>query len=268
MFLGRLVPVMCAGLRRRAVVCSLRLATSSPYPPMFFLMWPWISLTSPLKNIPTPGKWCTTCSLLCAGSRGQGLTSKRAAELFLSRCAFFMGLPSRIMSDNASIINSAFFNTLCSLSGVEMHKSIIYRPQSNGRAERAVQSIIDALRTFLEGRKQSWVTALPLALWGLNDLPGPVSPYSPHRLVFRKDPVGFGDAAPYADVDGCEDAGAFFRRLSQERETVRAKLQAAHDRAYRKFLARYPEQVFRPGDRVWVRNRIESPPLYRTVPVL
>ena len=166
------------------------------------------------------------------------------------------------MSDNASIIKSAFFNTLCSLSGVEMHKSIIYRPQSNGRAERAVQSVIDALRTFLKGRKQSLVTALPLALWGLNDLPGPVSPYSLHRLVFGREPVRFEDAAPYADMGGCEDAGAFFRRLSQKRETVRVKLQAAHDRAHRKFLAMYPEQAFCPADRVWVQNRIESPPLY------
>ena len=200
--------------------------------------------------------------VLAIPCRKQGLTSKRVAELFLSRCAFFMGIPDRIMSDNASIINSDFFNTLCMLSGVEMHKSIIYRPQSNGRAERAVQAVQDALRTFLEGRKQSWVTALPLALWGLNDLPGPVSPFSPHRLVFGRDAVGFGDAAPYTDADGCEDAGAFFRRLVQERETVRTKLQAAHDRAYRKFLDKYPEQVFSPGERVWVRNRVESPPLY------
>ena len=192
----------------------------------------------------------------------QGVTSKRAVESFLSRRAFFMGLPSRIMSDNASIINSAFFNTLCSPLGVEIHKSIIYWPQSNECAERAVQSVIDALGTFWEGRKQSWVTALPLALWGLNDLPGPVSPYSSHHLVFDRDPGGFWDASPYVDVDGCENAVAFFRRLSQDRETFRAELQAAHDRAYRKFLATYPEHVFRPVDRVCVQNCIEWPPLY------
>ena len=66
--------------------------------------------------------------VLAIPCRKQGLTSKRVAELFLSRCTFLMGNPDRIMSDNASIINSDFLNTLCMLSGVEMHKSIIYRP--------------------------------------------------------------------------------------------------------------------------------------------
>ena len=36
----------------------------------------------------------------------------------------------------------------------------------NGRAERAVQSITDALRIYLVFRKLDWVYALPFALWG------------------------------------------------------------------------------------------------------
>ena len=42
----------------------------------------------------------------------QGYTSKWVAERFLSRCAFFVVIPDRIMIDNASIINSDFFNSL------------------------------------------------------------------------------------------------------------------------------------------------------------
>ena len=39
------------------------------------------------------------------------LTSRKAAELFLHRCGFFMGLPREIQADNQSIITSTFFNT-------------------------------------------------------------------------------------------------------------------------------------------------------------
>ena len=76
----------------------------------------------------------------------EGLTSRKAAELVLHRCGFFMGLAREIPADNQSIISSTFFNALCNLAGIEQTKSIIYRPKSNGRALRAVQSAINTLR--------------------------------------------------------------------------------------------------------------------------
>ena len=58
----------------------------------------------------------------------EGLTCRKAAELFLHRCGFFMGLPQEIQADNQSIISSTFFNAVCNLAGIEHAKSIIYRP--------------------------------------------------------------------------------------------------------------------------------------------
>ena len=130
--------------------------------------------------------------ILAIPCREEGLTSHKAAALFLHYCAFFTGMPREIHSDNQSIISSEFFDALCGLAGIAQAKSIVYRPQSNGRAERAVQSIMNALRLYLVLCKLGWVYALPFALWGLNDLPGPIAPYSPHRLVFGRDPIGFG----------------------------------------------------------------------------
>ena len=92
------------------------------------------------------------------------LTSRKAAELFLHRCGFLMGLPREIKANNQSIISSTFPNALCNLAGIEQAKSIIYRPESNGRAERAVQSTINTLRQYLLSRKGSWLDILLVAL--------------------------------------------------------------------------------------------------------
>ena len=177
-----------------------------------------------------------------------------------------MSMPQSIYSDDQSIFTNDFISTLCSLAGAEYHKTVPYRPQSNRRAERAVRSVICLLRQFLEqrvkGKHSNWITSLPLALWGLNDLPGAVHPYSPHWLVFGREPIGWGHCPPYVDEEGCEDAGVFFRRLVQERDAVRDKLQSTHECEYQNFLTAHPPQMFRPGDRVWVRNRVESPPVY------
>ena len=158
----------------------------------------------------------------------EGLTSRMAAELFLHRCGFFMSLPRDIQADNQSIISSTLFNALCNLAGIEQAKSITYRPKSNGRAEWAAQSTINTLRQYLLSRKVSWLEALPLALWGLNDLPGAVAPYSPHRLVFGRDPIGLGDLPPVVDSEDCEDTTKFFQRVAAERELVKGKLEAIH----------------------------------------
>ena len=187
-----------------------------------------------------------------------GLTSRKAAELFLHRCGFFIGLPREIQAHNQSIISSTFFNALCNLAGIEQAESIVYRPQSNGRAERVAQSTVNTLRQYLLSRKMSWLEVLPLALWGLNDLPGAVAPYSPHRLVCGCDPIGVGDLPPVVDSDGCEDATQFSKRVAAERELVQETLEAIHKKQLDNFLKEHPPSVFVAGDRVWVENKVEE----------
>ena len=64
------------------------------------------------------------------------------------------------------------------------------------------------------------VAAILFALWALNDLPGAVSRYSPHRLFLGRDPVGWGDCLPVSLQDGAEDAGQFFGRMLDEHAEV------------------------------------------------
>ena len=185
----------------------------------------------------------------------EGLTSHKAAELFLHRCAVFMGLPREIQANNQSILSSPFFNAPCTFAGIEQAKCITYRPKSNGRAERAVQSTINTLRQYLLSGKLTWLEALPLALWGLSDLRVAVAPYSPHRLVFGRDPIGVGDLPPVVDSEGCEDATAFFQRVAAERELVQEKMEAIHKKQLDKFLKEHAPSVFVAVDQVRVQNR-------------
>ena len=118
-----------------------------------------------------------------------------------------------------------------------------------------MQSTSTTLQQYLLSRKMSWLEALPLALWGLNDLPGAVAPHAPHRLVFGHDPIGAGDRPQVVDSQGCEDATQFFERVAAERELVHKKLGAIHKKQLYKFLDEHPPSVFVAGDRVCVQNR-------------
>ena len=93
----------------------------------------------------------------------------------------------------------------------------------------------------------------------LNDLPGVVAPYSPHRLVFGRDLIGLGDNPAFVPSDGCMDAISFFQKVADERKEVKQKLTAIHNQIASKFQNKYLEQNFVAGDRVWVANRKRAP---------
>ena len=67
-------------------------------------------------------------------------------NFFFEKLVQLPGLPHAIFNDQGHSINANVFHTLCSQAGVDVENSPIYRPQSNGRAERAVQTVITSLR--------------------------------------------------------------------------------------------------------------------------
>ena len=93
-----------------------------------------------------------------------------------------------------------------------------------------------------------------MALRGLNDLPGAIPPYSPHRLLYGRDPIECGDMPPIVDENRCEDALAFFPRLGREPEEVQQKVVAICEKNKKGFCKTHTEELREVGDCVWVRN--------------
>jgi len=117
-----------------------------------------------------------------------GLTADKAARLFMDHCVYFMGITMEILSDQDHLLTSRFFQALCDDLGVEQHTAIIYRPKGNGRAERAVRSVIGILRLTLAGMQKAgdakWIDVLGYACFLRNSLPGVVAWYTPQQIVF------------------------------------------------------------------------------------
>ena len=173
-----------------------------------------------------------------------GLDAEDCARLFLQNCVCLMGVPLDILSDNDKLITSKFFMTLCESLGIEQHSAVIYRPKGNGRAERAVKSVINILRLTLTGIKDSlkWADVLPWACFLQNSMPGVVSDYSPHRIVFGRELVLPGELPKQDPTVQSVSGKDWFDKVERSRKLVRDRLVAVHDRERTLYLKSHTDK--------------------------
>ena len=180
--------------------------------------------------------------------------AQRLNFVWKSAC-FSRTFPSGIL--RAKCFNNKFVTTLCNLAGISTHESLIYGHKTNGRAKRAVKSVVETLRVYLQETNtpaSQWYWSVLMALWGLNDLSGAIAPYSPHCLLFRSDHIVFCNMPPIVDDNGCEDALDFFLRLGRERGEIQQKLAAIHKKHGKELHKTHSKKIWEIGDRVWVCN--------------
>jgi hypothetical protein len=160
-----------------------------------------------------------------------------------------------ILEDNQSInISSHFFSHLCQLLGIEQHFSIIYRPKGNGRAERAVGSIVSMLRRLLTDYQTNWVTALPWAVYTINSLPGLLLPYSPNKIVFGRETPDVFDVPSLSLTRTVQSCDEWFNSISVMRKEIQEKITRRHSRLRQRFLQDMDSLTYSPGDKVWIRT--------------
>ena len=117
-----------------------------------------------------------------------GLTSENAAKIYFHKICKIFGLPREICTAKDSAFIGSWWKTTCGMAGVHHRKVMAYRPQANGRAERAVKSTIEALRVALFiYPDRDWSELVPLAVFTLNTSPA-VTGLSPFELVFGRKP--------------------------------------------------------------------------------
>jgi hypothetical protein len=150
---------------------------------------------------------------------------------------------------------SRFWRHLCALAGINHRTVQAFNPRANGRAERAVAQLIQALRTTLRKlKKANWAEVLPMAAYLLNSAPSDGG-YSPYEVVHGRVPVLLGEQQPLPGQQRDLPAHTFFHRQRKLQEKVRQVLLRRHAGVERRDRQGRPAvtDAFRPGDRAWWR---------------
>ena len=103
-------------------------------------------------------------------------TSPQSAHLLLTQVFRYHGFPTSIHSDRDSKLTSVFWSEMCRRLHIKHRISSTYHPQSNGQAERTVQTTKQLLRivTLISQQDESdirWLDALPAVSMAINNAP-------------------------------------------------------------------------------------------------
>jgi len=155
----------------------------------------------------------------------KGLTSKSVALLMHEHWLPTMGVPQEVCSDLGPHFAGQWFKTFCALKGILHAEAVSYRSATNYRAERAIASVLGALRKLQNERNIPWPQALPQALTLVRSAPGSTG-LSPAQVVFGRDVLQQGLPLPVEKM--AEDAEAFHQRMEEVDAAVQQQLTKAH----------------------------------------
>lgn len=180
----------------------------------------------------------------------------------------FFGLPKEIVSDNGPPFNSFDFVNHWETRNVKVTKSPVYHPQSNGTAERGVQTVKNFLKKRLLDQQlnsKNLSRKLNEILAWYNSTPTTVTSLSPSELILRYRPrtvlTGINPKAN-SSVEQSNRNTRQVRFDESKNETI------VYDAGNRKIAIdkEIPEKQFKKGERVMYRNHLKE--VVRWIPVV
>uniref|UniRef100_A0A0E0CJ49 Integrase catalytic domain-containing protein n=1 Tax=Oryza meridionalis TaxID=40149 RepID=A0A0E0CJ49_9ORYZ len=155
-------------------------------------------------------------------------TSEDILELFKTHFYKFHGLPLVIASDRDRIFTSNLWKDIFAATGVKLHFSGAYHPQTDGQSERVNQCLEAYLRCLTYARPTKWYSLLPQAEWWYNTNFHTSLNMTPYEALYGQKPALLEESLlPASMLEGV-------RNRNQEKavlmDTVKASLAKAQAR--------------------------------------
>ncbi|MCX6042642.1 MAG: RNase H-like domain-containing protein, partial [Caldilinea sp.] len=174
------------------------------------------------------------------------------AKLFYESVVRHQGLPDAIISDRGPQFTSAFWHSLHDLCDTKVRHSTAYHPQSDGQSEKAVRTVVDALRCLCLDYP-NWVQALPGIEFAYNNSVNPTTGETPFKLIYGEHPR----APPTLQLDRLrsvpnQHAVDFAVQHRSLIDRALFRMSQAQERQARYANTRRRDVSFDIGDKVWL----------------
>ncbi|KAK3923898.1 Pol polyprotein [Frankliniella fusca] len=168
------------------------------------------------------------------------------------------GMPCELHTDRGSTFESKVFQGVMELLGVRKTRTTPRRPQSNGAAERLINSVTEHLAMVANKSKTDWDLQTPLVLMSFRAAPHSTTGVSPAMMLFGRQldlPPGLARGY-HPDTPAWPSAEAYPAwlqgRLHHLHHEVRDRAAAVALRQKERYDIRARRHTFQVGDKVWL----------------
>ena len=119
-------------------------------------------------------------------------TAQTAANCFLTEIVCRYGRVNRLHTDRGAAFISGLFREITTRLACRQTFTTGRMPTGNARVERLHKTIENLIAYYIPDDHCNWTDLLPIALWTVRSTTSVRSGYSPHTLLFGRDPISMG----------------------------------------------------------------------------
>lgn len=189
-------------------------------------------------------------------------SAKKVVQFLISEIFLKFGVPETIHSDNGKQFIAKDYKNMIAAYGIQDSKTAFYSPQSNA-AERVNQSILNAIRSYLNEDHRDWDIYLPEIECALRSSIHSATGVSPFFALFGHHMYLHGTDYKLAkQLKSLDDHEIYTLNHKDRLELIRSKIKenlaVAYDKGARTYNKRSREVRFLPGQEVFKRNFVQS----------
>ena len=190
-------------------------------------------------------------------------SSERLAQLYFDRVFRHHGLPRKIVSDRDSRFTAAFWQELMKTLGTELNLSTANHPETDGKSERFIKTVIQLVSLFAKDNPRNWDTLIPALEFAYNDSVSPVTGYTPFELDMGRTPNSPAQLIFHGLVnrpilfrqdDIALDPHEYVTQLSHAIQKAKSRLRIRYQTRSEALDKGHPPPAYKPGDQVYMEH--------------
>lgn len=186
------------------------------------------------------------------------ITAETVAEACVYHVFSRFGAPRLLHSDQGRNFESAVFQAVLQLFGVDKTRTTALHPQSDGMVERFNRTILDYLAKFVDEHQRNWDTFLPLLMMSYRSTVHQSTKQTPAMLLFGRElriptTLVYG-SPPDAPISASAYVNQLLDRLHEVHNYATQNLKEASRKMKDRYDIRVNTKPFAEGNLVWLYN--------------